>query len=336
MAQQLRDPNSGRRRRYFTLALAFALGVFFGISGHIFISRLIKKRTPAYLEIRKGGYAFINPLIECESQEVIPELINFKNKIAEFVRAALQNKEALEISVYFRDLNNGPSFSVNENKKFLPASLLKVPIMMAYFKQAETDPSALKKTLTYPGGPPPDYIQYFQAGERLQPGQSYTIEELIRRMIVFSDNEASALLVANDTSTFNSVQKDLGIEYWEYDQMQGAMSDKSYASFFRVLFNASYLNSEMSEKALALLNESQFPFGLAAGVPAGIKISHKFGERHEKLVMQLHDCGIIYHPRRPYLLCIMTKGGDMETLSRIIQRISRLVYEAVEKHTPSL
>ncbi len=298
------------------------------------MAKYFQKKRGALLEIRKGGFTFIKPLIDCESQEIVPELTNFKNKIADFVHKTLNNKDALDISVYFRDMNNGPSFSVNEGTKFIPASLLKVPIMMAYFKQAESDPLILKKIITFEGKST-DYSQYFEPTEKLQPGQSYTVEDLIRRMIVYSDNEASSLLVENDKSTFNSVQKDLGIEYWEPDQLQGEMSDKSYAAFFRVLYNASYLNPDMSERALELLSKTQFPFGLAAGIPAGIKIAHKFGERHENLVLQLHDCGIIYHPQHPYLLCVMTRGGDMETLRKIIQQVSRLVYDEVNRQASS-
>jgi hypothetical protein len=37
-----------------------------------------------------------------------------------------------------------------------------------------------------------------------------------------------------------------------------------YASFFRVLFNASYLNRKDSEKALALLTKVAFRDGLIA------------------------------------------------------------------------
>jgi len=29
--------------------------------------------------------------------------------------------------------------------------------------------------------------------------------------------------------------------------------------------------------------------------------------------VQLHDCGIVYYPETPYLLCVMTKGWNFET-----------------------
>jgi beta-lactamase class A len=104
---------------------------------------------------------------------------------------------------------------------------------------------------------------------------------------------------------------------------------KGYSSIFRLLYNSSFLDTENSEKLLATLSESSFNQGLRQGVPENIKISHKFGEREitktgEK---QLHDCGIIYYPTNPYLLCVMTKGKDFKELTRIIGHISSEVYK---------
>ncbi|PIU19313.1 MAG: hypothetical protein COT18_08150 [Elusimicrobia bacterium CG08_land_8_20_14_0_20_59_10] len=45
---------------------------------------------------------------------------------------------------------------------------------------------------------------------------------------------------------------------------------------------------------------------------------------------QLHDCGIIYHPRFPYMLGVMTRGLDLEKQQKVIADISRLVYREVD------
>jgi hypothetical protein len=78
----------------------------------------------------------------------------------------------------------------------------------------------------------------------------------------------------------------------------------------------------------------EYKDGLIAGVPSNITISHKFGEREltdEKgnVVNQLHDCGIVYYPEHPYLLCIMTRGKNIDNLSRSISAISKIVYQEV-------
>jgi hypothetical protein len=108
---------------------------------------------------------------------------------------------------------------------------------------------------------------------------------------------------------------------------------KDYGMFFRVLFNASYLSKDSSEKALKLLSESTFTKGLVAGIPSGVSISHKFGERVMGDTRQLHDCGIVYLPKQPYLLCIMTRGKDFDQLAGVISEISKKVYDDVVMST---
>ena len=154
----------------------------------------------------------------------------------------------------------------------------------------------------------------------------------------YSDNEATNLLFQNiDIKELRAIFSDLGISAPNLYDANNLMSVKGYASFFRVLYNASYLNRSTSEQALRLLSLVEYKNGLVAGIPESTLISHKFGEREslsedKQIVRQLHDCGIIYHPERPYLLCVMTKGKNFESLSRIVANISRIIYEQVDAH----
>lgn len=70
-----------------------------------------------------------------------------------------------------------------------------------------------------------------------------------------------------------------------------------------------------------------------AGVPPGTTVAHKFGIYSipgTTKTAQLHDCGIIYRPGRPYFLCVMTEGQDADTLAGAIRQISRAVFLAVD------
>jgi len=60
-------------------------------------------------------------------------------------------------------------------------------------------------------------------------------------------------------------------------------------------------------------------------------VASRFGERAHGPAgaKQLHDCGIVYCPRRPYLLCVMTRGDDFQELTGTIRDLSRLVYSDV-------
>ena len=114
--------------------------------------------------------------------------------------------------------------------------------------------------------------------------------------------------------------------------LENFMSVYEYSRFFRILYNSSYLNNENSNKALEILSRVDFKSGLVAGTPANITVAHKFGERENGDEKQLHDCGIVYHPENPYLICIMTRGKDFDKLSEVIAELSKITYEEVSKN----
>jgi len=169
----------------------------------------------------------------------------------------------------------------------------------------------------------------------LETGKSYQINELIERMIKYSDNNSWYLLYQYlDKINYNPVKifKDINLNYnlMKSDIM---MSVKEYSSFFRILFNASYLNREMSEKALALLSYTDFKNGIRSSIPPNIIVASKYGDRETGInfeIKQIHEFGIIYYPKKPYLLGIMTRGKDLKKLVKVLQDISLIVYKEID------
>ncbi|PIS15782.1 hypothetical protein COT62_01860 [Candidatus Roizmanbacteria bacterium CG09_land_8_20_14_0_10_41_9] len=286
-------------------------------------------------ELRQGGFKFINPLLECVSEEGFQssEVVQMKHLTEKYIDSVKDDDSVFHISVYFRELNNGPWFGIGEQEKFSPASLLKVPILIAYLKEAESDPSLLLQKVTTKkiDTLSPLIPSSFQA----EVGKSYTIDDLLLRMIAYSDNVAKdSLLGFISGAPLNKVYQDLSIEIPGIRTRDDYMSVKSYASFFRILYNASYLNRNMSEKALEFLSQVEFKEGIVAGVPRDVVVSHKFGERGtaDSNTLQLHDCGIVYYPSNPYLLCVMTRGSDFEKLKEVIKTISATIYREIKKN----
>jgi len=315
------------RKIYWT----FLAGFIFGLVGAwIFFSSNSDSRAT---QVRQGGFTYINPLLECEVGEelISKELRPFKGIVQEKVDQILEEGKASHISIYFRDLNNGPWIGINEREEFILASLVKVPVMISYFREAEEDPSILAKSILFSGSLNPN-VPYFKPASTLETGKSYTVMELIERMIRYSDNDAYDLLVLNlkgnqINETFNSIGATL-----PPDRIR--LTVKAYASFFRILFNSSYLNQDHSEQALSILAKTQFDQGIRAGVPGNTMVAHKFGEKwnpSESNEKQLHDCGIVYFPNHPYLLCVMTRGESFDTLASVIKDLSALVYHEVNE-----
>ncbi|MDD4290243.1 MAG: class A beta-lactamase-related serine hydrolase [Patescibacteria group bacterium] len=280
-------------------------------------------------------FKYINPLLECEQTNfhLNKNLSDLKSKIQEKINKERGDKKINFAAVYFRDLNNGPWFGINEKSYFAPASILKIPVMLAYFYAAQKDSNILQQTMTIE-----EEYDYSVQGTipdlMLEKNYTYTIEELIERMIIYSDNYAYALLLNNiDINNIIHVYDSIGIDYKAINDSLNfnVLSVKDYSAFFRVLFNSSYLDREYSEKALSILAKSQFFNGIKKELPINLDIANKFGETisTDLKEFQLHDCGIVYIPKKPYLLCIMTRGDKRENLTKTISSISKIIYEYV-------
>lgn len=284
-----------------------------------------------------GRYKFTNPLLECNvSQGTIDSTkVNFHKNLLKFINDIKVEDKYKNISILYRDLNNGPTFGINEEEGYIPASLLKVPVMMAYLQWSEDDPTILKNKILFKEEYklPDGGVQLIVPKNPLEVGKEYLISELIERSIIYSDNQAVALLVKNiDQQRIDDVFEMLGVDVNVVRRENGKLSVKEYAAFFRILFNSSYLNRVNSEKALEILSRTDFKGGLVSGVPAGVPVAHKFGESGIlEGNRQLHDCGIVYYPNHPYLLCIMSSGEKTEDLEKLISDVSRYVFEEVSR-----
>ncbi len=274
-------------------------------------------------------YEFINPLLTCADTEYNPleagKSRELHDRVAELVKRLEADGSVIDAGVYFRELHDGPWFGVNEGESFTPGSLLKVPLAMSVYSAAEDDPALLDRSISYTGAPSPE--EYFKAPV-IEPGKSYTIRELVRATIANSDNNAAYLLAETvGMDALDDTYAHLGIES-PVSGSDYSTNVRAYASFFRVLYTATYLDRSASEELLSILSESAFTQGIVAGVPKNITVAHKFGERSlgNSDINQLHDCGIVYVPGNPYLLCVMMRGRDFDTLAKSIAQVSSLVY----------
>lgn len=310
----------------------------------------LKRPQHCTIEHREPGQGFINPLLYCEQARDTVEndkLKPIKSHVEEYINKRMDRSWVDRVTVYFRELNDGPWFAIGELEHFRPASLLKIPVMIAVLHEAEKNPDILKTRIPYRDPALRDLPN--PVTRPLEFGKTYTIEELMTQMIVYSDNIATYILDNFlDVEVLNRTYRDLGLSmpYYRLPDPSAVVarpdytiSAYEYASFFRILYNSSYLTREMSDRALRLLASTDFKEGIVAGVPPEIKVAHKWGAHlsgENREIKQFHDCWIIYYPAHPYLLCIMTSGSSLEHLDDAIKEISRVVYEEVDRQKQSV
>jgi len=228
--------------------------------------------------------------------------------------------------LYFEYLPTGTTIGINEKVEFHAASLFKIPVVMAYYRFRERTHRQDDPEITIKKDQLDD-----QFGDLWKKGEGARIKasDAVRLTITESDNTAAKTLVPFiEPKDFEAVYQGLDIDLQSDDQ--GALiSAKNYSSILKSLYFSSVLDKESSEEILDLLTKTKFPDKLAAGVPSNVLVAHKIGDFVDSEGNEgFRDCGIVYVPRRPYVLCIFSVGNEQLARERM-QKLSKTIYDYV-------
>ncbi len=317
---------------------SIAILLIFGL-GVLFTKDFLSNNTQ---NCDASKYKSINLALVCSDPPKVNKknYIEFKARLTEVIEQKKSSGDIINASVYFRDLNNGPTFGIEEYSNFSPASLLKLPLFLTYLNLEQENPGLLDVEVAFKD-PNIDFEQNFPPKYSADESKTYTVRELLRYMIQYSDNQSYYILTEylNEISPNHNALKetftDLGIINPK-DELDQTINVKSYGSIFVQLYHSSYLtDKDSSEYALDILSGSDFTNGLSLGLPDGIRVAHKFGERSGAGInyKQLHDCGIVYYPENPYLVCIMTQGYSFDKLTKTIGLFSKMIYEEFDSRS---
>lgn len=321
------------RKNKTTLCIVVVLGVVAGIFlGYGIHNYRDNKKCVSKLH-------FIKPNLNCDLHDDKSEkLSKLQNKLEVVVDGIKKTGKAKRVSVFVRDLETSRFAGVNDGEVYYLASLLKVPVMVGGFKLAEVEPRVLDQKIFYSGEENFYNDQVIKPVEVLKAGESYSVIELMRRSVIYSDNTAAQLLFDFFPEGFlDRIMEALGVQlYKPTGEKENFITAKSYANLFRILYNASYLTKEYSDESLSILTQTDYKKGAVSKLPSDVVVAHKFAERTDidfetrsVLSKQLHECGIVYakNYEEPYIFCIMTDGYKYDELEKIISDISLMIYE---------
>lgn len=254
--------------------------------------------------------------------DIILNFVPLRKAVKEYV-----SKYNSEVGVYFEYLPSGISIGVNDREEIKLASLSKVPLVMSIFKKIEKGEIKLddvvylrKEDLDKKFG------NLWQRGE----GAKLSVKELIEYSLIDSDNTAYHSLFNKLTAEeVVDVYSNLEIEV-DSKETDPIVSPKSYSSIFRSLYLSSYLSEKNSNYILEILTRTKFKDKIPAGVPSDIKVAHKIGvfSRADNPDNVYTDCGIVYVPERPYVLCIFVKKSD-DLAKKHMAYLSYMIYSYI-------
>lgn len=196
-------------------------------------------------------------------------------------------------------LDDDFSWGINQNQQMIAASLIKLPIVAAFYHQVETG----KLTL--------DQIYQLKEGDKVagagslqsQPaGKELTLAKIASLALSQSDNTAAKIL----TNLVGVEVIDELISKWEMtetDLSNNLTSADDISLFFKKLYQGEIIKDEFKEKMLTDLTKTNFEDRIPAGLPQGIRVAHKIGTE----VGVVSDAGIVFVPDKPFILVILSQ-----------------------------
>lgn len=267
-------------------------------------------------------YPFLSQrvLIPEYTNEFINNFLPLRNKLHKITEPYKDN-----FAFYFEYIPTGTSVGLNNDSEFTAASLLKVPVVMAYLRMKERLGIKEDKTVTLQQA---DLDSKY--GELYKKGVGYPINlgDAVKLTLQQSDNTASLVLAhRTPVEDFTYVYEGLDIQ----PALEGdnpIITAEQYISILKALYFSSILNREDSQYVLDLLTKTDFNNMMPSGVPHDVIIAHKVGLIDEQIY---NDCGIVYVPTRPYALCMISQS-DRVTAQARMQEVSKAIYDYVSSY----
>lgn len=307
----------------------FKIIIFLVILNIISLSFFLYKTNPKTIREIENPY----PLVDFSRSFISQEhyIVNIQ-PLRESVREIAREFGEENVSVYIEFLNTGANIAINPDVYVWPASLTKVPLAMAVVKKIEKKEWEFHNELVLMPGDAND-----RSGDGENPlseypvGTRFTLQKLLEELLVNSDNTAYYILLRNlHQDDLKEVVQSLGME--ALFSQEGKISSKEYSRILRSLYTASFLSRENSEKILELLAESPFDNFLAREIPGDIVFPHKYGVEDQERAYS--DSGIVYIPKRPYIISVMVQGDpsgfyrdEQEKAGLFMSEISKEAYQ---------
>lgn len=221
---------------------------------------------------------------------------------------------------YLIDIESGFGFGINEKEIFDGASLVKLPVMAALCVAEENGSLSFNETYVLKNS---DKVSGAGVLSNKPAGFEVNYGEILTLMGKKSDNTAFVIAKTKlgkemiEKVLANSEMKNTDIETRETTPYDVGM-------FFLNLWRGKLVSEEKRDMILDSLTNTDFENYLPKGLPADVRIAHKFGTLNHII----NDAGVVY-TKNPYIIVVMSKGVIEREANAFIPSFSKVVYEAL-------
>lgn len=220
--------------------------------------------------------------------------------------------------IYVRNLSTNDEFIYREREKFYGASLLKVPIALATYNLIEEEKIDLKDKVKYKTEDFEDGTGSIATSDF---GTSFTVAELLNRLLKESDNVAQTMLtrIVGEGEISKAFRN-----FSPLAENSNFYSDNITSPYeTAVIFENMYkLDTKGSNAIINIMMDTFFDDRISLGLNKNTKFSHKIGSYGDDGVW--HDCGIILE-EKPTIVCLMSSGTTFDDFTDVAQLIGGFV-----------
>jgi beta-lactamase class A len=220
--------------------------------------------------------------------------------------------------IYLQDLSSKNILAINAKKQFTAASLIKLPVMLTLYREAEAGRINLETVYRLQeadrrGGA--GSLQYKPAGYEI------TYRKLAEFMGKQSDNTAFSILsriLGEDK--IQTVIDSLGMRETSFEE--NLTTPEDIGIFFERLYRGRVVSDKNRDEILGFLTDTIWEERIPAGLPKGVKTAHKIGSE----TRVVSDAGIIFS-EKPFILAILSQEVNEIEANKALVEITKKIYE---------
>lgn len=253
------------------------------------------------------------------------------------VQALASSQPDLTPGVFLVDLDTNAYVDLNGSMVFPAASMIKVPILVAFFQDVDAGKIRLDEQLVLTE----DVIAEGSGDLQYQPiGSKYSALETATLMIVISDNTATNMLIKRmgGKEALNQRFQDWGLTNTVINAPLADLTGtntttpKDLVSLMALVNRGDLVSLRSRDRLLEIMRRTETNTLLPQGLGPGATIAHKTGD----IASTVGDVGLIDLPDgKRYLAAVVMKRPDNDDRAQeLIRQISKVSYTAFTQATP--
>ncbi len=235
--------------------------------------------------------------------------------------------------VAIHDRTTNERLFINEQLLFSAASIIKIPIMMEAYRQADFKKISLEKEMVLKEE---DIVGGCGVLQGMHRGLELSIRDIIVLMITVSDNTATNMMIdLLGIESINQMMRNLGVENsilrrklmmpeLARQGIRNELSAKDVVLLLDQLADGTFVSKEVCDDMLSILKLQQLNHKIPLLLPEDVSIAHKTGED----TGITHNAGIIVYHEKSLSMCVLSEDvSDIPEGHLAISRIARAAFD---------